>query len=170
MHRLRQFSLAMLISMFLPLASAYAGNVTTVLPIHVTVLPHCGVSTNGIEFGAWSQQTVVGKGTIGVACAKGIDYQVSLSAGASFDAANQTRQLSGPNPTRKLSYRLYQDSGLSIEWGDRGYANSYPLGSSVRGTGTNSAQPITVYGKIPSSSEHLPPGSYSDTVLVTVHF
>lgn len=147
-----------------------AGSVTTILPVHVTVVPQCAVSANGIEFGTWSSQTVIGKGTISVTCAKGIEYHVVLNAGANFDPAIQTRQLAGSNPHHKLAYRLYQDTGLSIEWGDRGYANSYPTGSGIRGIGTNQPQPITVYGTIPASSAHLPSGSYSDLTLVTIHF
>lgn len=152
------------------ITNGFAGSVTTTLPVSVTVVPQCAVSANGIDFGTWSSQAVVGKGTIDVTCAKGVDYHVVLNAGANFDSATQARQLAGPHPTRKLSYRLYQDAGLNIEWGDRGYANTYPAGSGVHGIGTNQAQPITVYGMIPASSEHLPPGNYSDTTLVTIQF
>jgi len=149
---------------------AHAGSVTTTLPVSVTVVPQCAVSASGIEFGTWSSQAVIGKGTIGVICAKGVEYQVALDAGSNFDPATQARQLAGPDPHRKLPYRLYQDSSLSIEWGDRGYANSYSTGSLVRGIGTNLPQYIAVYGKIPSSTDRLPPGSYTDVTMVTIHF
>ncbi len=152
------------------ITDGFAGSVTTTLPVSVTVVPQCAVSASGIEFGTWSSQAVIGKGTIGVICAKGVEYQVALDAGSNFDPATQARQLAGPDPHRKLPYRLYQDSSLSIEWGDRGYANSYPTGSPVRGIGTNLPQAIAVYGKIPGSSDRLPPGSYSDVTMVTIHF
>lgn len=152
------------------MTDGFAGSVTTTLPVHVTVVPQCAVSANGIEFGTWSSQAVTGKGTITVTCAQGVEYHVVLNAGGHFDPATQARQLAGPNLHHKLSYRLYQDSSLSIEWGDRGYANSYPTGSGIRGIGTNHPQPITVYGAIPTSSVHLPSGSYSDVTLVTIHF
>jgi spore coat protein U-like protein len=170
MRYLLPWSLIVIISTVVVLNLAHAGSVTAVLPVIVTVVPQCVVSANGIDFGTWSSQVVTGKGTIDVTCAKGVDYQVVLSAGANFDPATQARQLAGPNPTQKLSYRLYQDAGLNIEWGDRGYANTYPAGSGMRGIGTNQAQHIVVYGMIPASPEHLPPGSYSDTALVTIHF
>lgn len=147
-----------------------AGTVTTTLPVHVTVAPQCGISTNGIEFGVWTHQELVGKGTININCHHGIEYRVSLGAGAHYDSGIQARQLSGPDSNRTLSYRLYQDASLAIEWGDRGLTNSYPIGTSLRGVGTSTVQPLTVYGKIPRSDHRLPPGSYSDTVLVTVQF
>jgi spore coat protein U-like protein len=170
MPHLLLVGLALILTPFLELTPTYAGSVTTVLPVRVTVLPHCAVSANGIEFGTWSSQAVIGQGTIDVTCAKGVDYHVVLSAGAHFDAATQSRRLAGPSPQRTLPYRLYHDSGFTLEWGDRGYADSYVAGSSVHGVGTNLPQSITVYGKIPASSEHLPPGSYSDVTLVTIHF
>jgi spore coat protein U-like protein len=170
MPHLLLLGLVLMLDPFLQVHSAYAGSVTTLFPVRVTVLPQCAVSANGIDFGTWSSQAVIGKGTIEVTCAKGVDYQVVLNAGAHFDAAVQSRQLAGPNPTRTLSYRLYQDSGLNIEWGDRGSADTYSAGSGVRGSGTNQAQPLTVYGLIPASSEHLPPGNYSDVTVVTIHF
>lgn len=152
------------------ITDGFAESVTTTLPVHVTVVPQCAVSANGIEFGTWSSQAVTGKGAITVTCAQGVEYHVVLNAGGNFDPSTQARQLAGPNPHHKLSYRLYQDAGLSIEWGDRGYANSYPTGSAVRGIGTNLPQSIVVYGKIPGSSDRLPPGSYSDVTIVTIHF
>jgi spore coat protein U-like protein len=170
MRNLLPWSLLAVMSTVVVLNLAHAGSVTAILPVHVTVVPQCAVSANGIEFGTWSSQAVLGSGTINVTCAKGVDYQVVLNAGSNFDPETQARQLAGPNPSRKLSYRLYHDAGLSLEWGDRGYANSYPAGSGVLGTGTHVPQTITVYGKIPASSEHLPPGSYSDVTMVTIHF
>ena len=170
MRNLLPLSLIVVMSTVVVLNLAYAGSVTAILPVHVTVVPQCAVSANGIEFGTWSSQAVIGKGTIGVTCAKGVEYQVALDAGSNFDPAMQARQLAGLDPHRKLTYHLYQDSSLSIEWGDRGYANSYPTGLPVRGIGTNLPQSIAVYGKIPSSTDRLPPGSYSDVTMVTIHF
>lgn len=170
MRYLLSWSLIVVMSAVVVLNLAHADSVTAILPVHVTVVPQCSVSANGMEFGTWSSQAVLGKGTIDVTCAKGVDYHVVLNAGVNFDSATQVRQLAGPNPHRKLSYRLYHDAGLSIEWGDRGYANSYSAGSGVSGIGTNQRQSITIYGMIPASPEHLPPGSYSDTALVTIHF
>lgn len=134
------------------------------------VVPQYSVSTNGIEFGVWHREAVTGKGAIDIVCHRGIDYHVTLGAGAHYEAGAHTRRMEGPSPDHRLSYRLYQDPGHSIEWGDRGYANTFPGGVSVRGAGTNQKHSLPVYGNIPASSVQVPPGSYNDTVLVTVHF
>jgi spore coat protein U-like protein len=170
MRLLLSLVVSVVVGWIMAITEGFAGSVTTTLPVHVTVVPQCAVSAHGIEFGTWSSQAVTGNGTITVTCARGVEYHVVLNAGGHFDPATQARQLAGPNPHHKLSYRLYQDSGLVIEWGDRGYANSYPAGSGIRGIGTNQPQPITVYGAIPASSVHLPSGSYNDVTLVTIHF
>lgn len=163
-------AISVVVGWVMAITEGFAGSVTTTLPVHVTVVPQCAVSAHGIEFGTWSSQAVTGKGTIGVTCAKGVEYHVALNAGANFDAAVQSRQLAGPDQNLKLPYRLYQDSSLSIEWGDHGYANSYPLGSAVHGVGTNLPHSMSIYGKIPASTERLSPGSYSDVTVVTIHF
>ncbi|MCW5793688.1 MAG: spore coat protein U domain-containing protein [Nitrospira sp.] len=151
-------------------ASSYGGSVSTTLPVHVTVAPQCSVSTNGMEFGVFHRESVTGKGSIDIACHRGIDYHVTLGAGAHYEPGTHTRHMEGSSPRHKLSYRLYQDVGHFIEWGDRGYANTFPEGVSIRGTGTNQKQSLVIYGQIPASNGQLPAGSYSDTVLVTLHF
>ena len=170
MRNLLPWSLIVVMSTVVVLNLAHAGSMTATLPVHVTVVPQCAVSANGIEFGTWSSQAVIGQGTIDVTCTKGVEYQVALNAGSNFDSAIQARHLAGPDPHHKLPYRLYQDSSLSIEWGDRGYANSCPTGSPVRGIGTNLPQAIAVYAKIPGSTDRLASGSYSDVTMVTIHF
>lgn len=151
-------------------AWSYGGSVSTTLPVHVTVAPQCSVSTNGMEFGVFHRESVTGKGSIDIACHRGIEYQVTLGAGSHYEAGMQLRHMEGPSHSHKLSYRLYQDIGRSIEWGDRGYANTFPGGVSIRGTGTNQKQSLVIYGQIPASNGQLPAGSYSDTVLVTLYF
>jgi spore coat protein U-like protein len=63
-----------------------------------------------------------------------------------------------------LGYQLYLDAGRSSVWGD-GSASS----STSSGTGTGSAQTLTIYGRLPSLA-NVVPGSYTDTVTVTVSY
>jgi len=152
------------------IADLSAETVTTTLPIHLTVAPSCAVSTAGLEFGVWTHQSLAANGTIGVVCGRGVDYHVSLSAGSHYGPGTNLRQLAGPNPNRLLPYILYKDAGRSQEWGDQDFASTYSQGTSVFGSGTSQPQMHTVYGVVEGSADRLPPGSYSATVLVTVHF
>jgi spore coat protein U-like protein len=69
--------------------------------------------------------------------------------------------MTGPSASG-LSYFLYSDSGRTTNWGN-------VTGSWVSGTGTGTAQNLTVYGRIPASQSALI-GSYADTVTVTITF
>ena len=149
-----------------------AATVTALFPVHVTVVPSCDISTTGLEFGLWSHAhgSLAANGTIGIVCGRGIDYHVSLSAGSHYGPGSNLRQLAGPDPNRLLPYALYKDASRTQEWGDQNFSNSYPQGTSFSGTGTSRPQTHTVYGSVQGSTDRIPPGSYSDTVLVTVHF
>lgn len=61
-------------------------------------------------------------------------------------------------------YGLYKDAGRSQPWGD----GATP-GSTVAGTGTGAAKGYTVYGRVPPQTTPTP-GTYSDTVVVTVTY
>jgi spore coat protein U-like protein len=67
-------------------------------------------------------------------------------------------------------YWLFKDSSYNTEWGDVDFANTFPGGSSLADTGTGIAQPHTVYGYVANLLGGQPPGTYTDTVLVTVHY
>ncbi len=69
-----------------------------------------------------------------------------------------------PACSNTLAYQIYLDAGRATVWGD-GSASS----STKSGTGTGSVQSISVYGRIPSLATVVP-GSYTDTVTVTVTY
>ena len=69
--------------------------------------------------------------------------------------------MSGAN---SVTYGLYKDAARSTGWG-----SSIVSGETVSGTGTGSAQALTVYGRVPPQSTP-PPGTYSDVVVVTVTY
>jgi spore coat protein U-like protein len=64
-----------------------------------------------------------------------------------------------------LNYNLYTSSGYGTVWGD-GTSST----AAITGTGTGSAQSTSVYGRIGSGQTSVPPGSYADTVSVTVTY
>ena len=67
------------------------------------------------------------------------------------------------NTTTTLGFQLYQDTGRSVIWGNTQGTNT------VGGTGTGSAQPITVYGQVPAQATPKP-DTYQSTVTATVYF
>ena len=65
--------------------------------------------------------------------------------------------------TATVTYQLYRDNGRTLNWGD------IASGDTLAGTGSGSAQTITVYGRV--ASQTTPPAdTYNDTVLVTFDY
>lgn len=132
------------------------------LPVTGSISPVCTASTTALAFGSYlSTADKPGTGSVSVTCTNTAPYQISLGAGANSNGIS--RRMAGPGGAR-LSYTLYRDSARTIAWGD---GTTY--GSPVSATGTGGAQPRTVYGTIPAGQSPTP-GSYSDTVLVTVEY
>lgn len=98
--------------------------------------------------------------TISVQCTSGQAYNIGLNSGANSGSVS-ARQMNGPGGM--ISYSLSTDAGRLSNWGET-------IGSdTVGGTGNGSVQSFTVYGRVPAQPTPLP-GTYSDTVTVTVTY
>ena len=70
--------------------------------------------------------------------------------------------MSGPGANR-LNYSLFSNTARTTNWGDTVGTDTVPA------TGTGAAQTFSVFGRIPGSQPQ-PPGTYSDTITVTLTF
>jgi spore coat protein U-like protein len=135
---------------------------STSVPISGSVAPICSVSAGTLGFGSYSGSIVNATATVTVNCTNTAPYQVSLGGGS--NQSGSTRRMAGPLSSY-LGYELFRDSGRTLPWGD----GSAQLGARQSGTGTGSAQSLTVYGRLPAGQ--MPAvGSYSDSVVVTVEY
>ncbi|MGH7452609.1 MAG: Csu type fimbrial protein, partial [bacterium] len=62
-----------------------------------------------------------------------------------------------------INYSLFSNSGRTMNWGDTVGTDT------VSGTGTETAQSLTVYGRIPPQATPSP-GTYNDTIVVTLTY
>jgi spore coat protein U-like protein len=62
-----------------------------------------------------------------------------------------------------VDYELYRDAGHSLRWGATIGTDTVP------GTGTGTAQALTVHGRVPAT-QSVAAGSYGDVVTVTVTY
>jgi len=99
--------------------------------------------------------------TVTVTCTNTTPYTVGLSAGLATGATVTTRKMQ--NGTALLPYALYSNSGRTTNWGNSAATNW------VSGTGNGTAQALTVYGRV-AAALYPTPGSYSDTITVTVTY
>lgn len=120
----------------------------------------CSVSASAVSFGTFGLigNPIDSTGDLSVTCSLATSYTVGLDGGQAGQPAS--RLLSSGSAT--IAYGLYKDSARSELWGDTG-------SDTQSGTGTGSAQTYTIYGRIPTQSTPAP-GSYTDTIFVTVTY
>lgn len=92
-----------------------------------------------------------------ISCDAVVAFTVSLSTGSS-GTYSQRRMTSG---TAFLGYNLYVSALRTIVWGDG-------ITTGTVSTVDNNVD-LPVYGRIPGL-QNVPPGAYSDTIIVTVTF
>lgn len=130
-----------------------------------TVLPNCrAYTTTDLDFGSIpglitsnTDQT----STIGMTCTGRTAWNVGLNNGQ--NASGSIRRMRLGATGNYVAYELYSNPGRTIRWGNTINTDTIP------GTGTGSAQSLTVYGRVPAT-QTVPSGSYSDIITVTVTY
>jgi spore coat protein U-like protein len=155
---------AVLVTFGLASTSLFAATVTNTMPVQITIQNACNVSTTApttLDFGTQGPLTanVDQTATITVTCTTGANYNVGLDGGGG-GAINARRMVNGANT---VAYQLYSDSSRTVVWGNTVGTDT------VAGSGNGSAQPFTVYGRVPPQATP-PAGVYNDTVNVTVTY
>jgi spore coat protein U-like protein len=168
-HQFRRLSPVLLL---LCAAVAHAETNTGNLGVSATIETGCSVSASAMAFG------VVVPGTdkdteavVSVLCTSGTTYTLDLgdglyqiSTGGSSGNLYRRHMASAAN---RLPYMFFQEPTRVTEIA-ASVANTNFITSTV---GDGSTQTFTVYGRVVGTeSSSSPPGSYSDTVIITVAF
>ena len=136
---------------------------TAPFTVNASVAANCLVSVQNINFGTQGvlSANTDASGSVTATCTPGTTYTISLNGGTT-NAAPTARKMTKGSET--VTYGLYKDINRSQPWGD---VNT--PGSTVAGTGTGTAQLLTVYGRVPPQTTPSP-GTYVDTVVVTLTY
>ena len=138
--------------------------------VNATVAKSCLVTADPLNFGSIDGLPGMGNkdqtSTINLTCSASTAYQVGLSPlnGSTAGAGAMAPTGGVPGNTDTVPYRLYRDAARSIPWGNVLNNNT------LTGTGTGTAEALTVYGRVLGSSVNVRPDSYRDTVTVTVTY
>lgn len=135
---------------------------TAVFTVTAVVAKDCGVSATNLAFGTYSGTPINSTSTISVTCTNTTSYNVGLNAGLATGATVTNRSMTGPG-SALLGYKLFSNPGYTTNWGNTVGTNT------VAGTGNGATQPLTVYGQVPAG-EFVTPGSYTDTITVSVTY
>ncbi len=149
-------------------AAVYSNGVPKAASFDVTmrIIADCTISATGIDFGQNQgilNQAVTGNSNINVTCTNTTPYNIGLNAGTGAGSTGTTRYMSGTGAnTGTVRFNLYQTSGGG-QWGNTQGTDT------LGGTGTGSAQTLTVYGEIPVQATPAP-DAYKSTITATVYF
>jgi spore coat protein U-like protein len=127
-----------------------------------TVLSNCNVIATDINFGSQGilAANIDTTGSLSVTCTAGTAYNVGLGDGHQNAGPTGRAMSLGANT---VGYGLYRDSARSLVWGSTIASNT------LGGTGSGSAQPLTVYARVPPQATP-PAGVYADVIVVTVTY
>ena len=143
-------------------AFAATSTSTATFAVTATVNAACTISATSLAFGTYASTAATAQSSITVTCSNTTAYNVGLNQGSTTGATVTTRQMTGPSGAT-LNYALYQNSGLTTNWGNTAGTDT------VSGTGNGAAQTLTVYGQI-AGGQFPAAGSYTDTVTATVYY
>lgn len=129
--------------------------------VQANVIPNCRVTAQNINFGNQGvlDSNVDAAGGLVVTCTPGTAYNVGLNNGLSGTGPTARRMTLGG---QAVVYGLYKDTTRSQPWGNSGAER-------VPGTGSGATQSLPVYGRVPPQQTPTP-GTYTDTVVVTVTY
>jgi spore coat protein U-like protein len=140
----------------------------------------CTVNSTGLAFGAYQPLSFPGKlastdvvstATVSVTCSAivtGGGYTISLGAG-SYGVGNRisTRFLNNNlNGGAPIAFNAYTEASYSTVWGN-GSVGALLVGAIPVGA---SSQSHIVYGKIPAGQNTIKPGSFSDSLTMTISY
>jgi spore coat protein U-like protein len=121
----------------------------------------CTVSAPTMNLGVYTGALLTpGATPMTVTCLILTPYTVALNAGVGVGATTTTREMTGPG-SATLSYRMFQNSSRTINWG-----NTVGI-DTVAGTGTSGAQALQIYPQV-AAGQTVPPGTYTDTITISV--
>jgi len=145
---------------------ALAASASNTMPVSVNVINSCTVAASPMAFGTLTSVGGVNVDTtanVDLVCTIGASYDVSMDFGTNV-AAGQRYLVNTTDPTKKIPYNIYRDSGRSLSWGNTAGTDT------LTGTTASGLVTIPAYGRIPASATSVPAGAYTDTVTVTVNF
>ncbi len=151
--------------------AATAGTATSSFQVTATVLSTCSATAAAVAFPNYTPGggAVTANGTISVKCTNTTPYTVALNAGSSTGDAFTQRLMTLAAGTATLQYNLYTTAGFATVFGDGTGTTAKAAGT---GAGLATAVNTTVYGQLLDSTANqaAAPGSYSDTITVTISY
>lgn len=162
-------TLAGAVAMLSSLATHAAVNKTqtTTFEASTNIVDQCNaVTATAMSFPTYQPDAATpstANSTIKVKCTKNSAITISLDKGTTTGGTTSVRKMRNAAGST-LDYGLYSDAAFNQNWDDG--TNKV----SATGVGLSTDLVFTVYGRIPVSQLDSEPGSYTDTITVTVGY
>ncbi len=150
---------------------AGAGTATANLTVTLTITGSCTIGASTLNFGSDAGTSLLttaltANTTVSVTCTNGSPYAIGMGQGSYYSSGNRME-----NGTNYIPYALYQNSSLTTPWTTAASSTTCTTtGDCYLGTGNGTAQTVTIYGQVPTVAVAPAPGSYSDTVTMTIMY
>ncbi len=151
---------------------AQAGTSTANLSVSIVITASCTINPATLIFAPTTGTSLLatavnGSSTVAVTCTTGSPYSIAMDNGVNA-LSSQRRMISGAS---FLNYNLYVDAAHAFPWSTAtGAGTCTTTGDCYLGTGNGSIQNINIYGVVPTTATAPPPGTYTDTVTMTITF
>ena len=153
-------------------AAAQAGTATNSLTVQVTMPAACTIGAATLTFPSSSGTSLLttaltASTNVSVTCTNSSPYSIGMDPGANFSTSRRMASAGAYIP-----YGLYLDSNDTQAWTTTTASASCSGGANTcyLGTGSGAAQLVPIYGKVPTVAVAPAPGTYSDTVTMTVTY
>jgi spore coat protein U-like protein len=141
-------------------SAAFAGSTGGATTLSGEASPSCVITnTPGLTmaFNGFGDST--GNFNVAMVCTGGLNWTMTIDGGSNAAATRRAA-----NGSKYLSYRLYTDAGMTQELG-------VSSSNTVAGTGSDSAQTVTIYSKVALADQATLPTAglaYADTLNVNI--
>lgn len=165
--------------------SAWSGSSSTgSLQIKMKIDKTCTVNPGGdavLDFGEYgvlpAASAINHETSIKVQCTNNVPYKIGLDSGKNSVVPNSSihRRMKSGSGSNYIGYHLFSDEKRATHWGnnfDEVVKSNSGNSAAISKTADGTTQPHQIYGNI-SRFHHVedaPPGTYTDTVTVTVQF
>lgn len=138
------------------------------LDVTAEVLSSCNItSTSTLAFGSVDQSSanIDNQGSVSLICTATTPWVLHSDSGA--NALSAQKRMKHASQADTLNYDIFTDNSRSVP---------FPILAGTPGTGPASntgnglVQTVTVFGRIPSGQTLPRPGTYSDTLTITVSY
>jgi spore coat protein U-like protein len=146
-----------------PCSSVVTGSTGISFNAIATISNICNLSATPLNFGSIGvlQVNVDIGTTVQANCTNTTPYIIALDQGTGVGATTTTRKMTAGAIT--IDYSLYKNAARTLVWGNIAGTDT------LAGTGSGFDQLYTVYGRVPPQPTPAP-GTYSDTIVVTLTY